>query len=109
MQCPLTSAAWENVGGNSPENWSSLRFLPFITGSKIPEAERAWQVLLVHKDIVELVVGRTEQTICYLNSKNHFLPSFLTGKSNPQTSLPGALSTAGQIQRSTGVSVHNAV
>lgn len=48
-----------------------LRFLPLIIGSKIPEGEPAWEVLLVLKDIAELVVSHvhTEESICYLDSK----------------------------------------
>lgn len=47
-----------------------MRLLPFIYGSKIPEGEPAWEVLLGLKDIVELVLSHvhTEETICYLDS-----------------------------------------
>ena len=71
QQVPLNVAAKKSVGGNAHENWSLLRLLPLIIGSKIPEGEPAWEVLLVLKDIVELVVSHdyTEESICYLDSK----------------------------------------
>ena len=71
QQIPLNFAARKSVGGNAHENWSLLRFLPLTIGSKIPEGEPAWEVLLVLKDIVELVVSpvHTEESICYLDSK----------------------------------------
>lgn len=66
-----------------------LRLLPLIIGPKIPEGAPAWEVLLVLKDIVELVVSHihTEQTICYLDSKisehrHRFLQVF------PQKKIP---------------------
>lgn len=71
QQVPLNFAARKSVGGNAHENWSLLRFMPLKIGSKIPEVEPAWEVLLVLKDVVELVVSHvhTEETICYLDSK----------------------------------------
>ncbi|XP_042084783.1 uncharacterized protein LOC102293912 isoform X2 [Haplochromis burtoni] len=71
QQVSLNFAAKKSVGGNAHENWSLLRFLPLIIGSKIPEGEPAWEVLLVLKDIAELVVSHvhTEESICYLDSK----------------------------------------
>lgn len=71
QQVPLNFAAKKRVGGNGHENWSLLRLLPLIIRPKIPEGEPAWEVLLVLKDIVELVASHvhTEETICYLDSK----------------------------------------
>lgn len=71
QQVPLNFAAKKSVGGNAHENLSLLQFLPLIIGSKIPEGEPTWEVLLVLKDIVELVVSHvhTEESICYLDSK----------------------------------------
>lgn len=68
---PQRFATKKTVGGNAHENWSLLRFLPFLVGAKIPENEPAWQVLLNLKDIVELVLSsvHTEETICFLDSK----------------------------------------
>ena len=61
----------KSVGGNAHENWTLLRLLPLIVGPKIPKGDPAWEVLLVLRDIVELVVNQvhTEQTICFLDSK----------------------------------------
>lgn len=68
---PVNFSARKSVGGNAHENWTLLRLLPLMVGSKIPEGDLAWEVLLVLKDIVELVVSQvhTEETICYLDSK----------------------------------------
>lgn len=71
QQVPLNFATKKSVGGNAHENWSLLRFLPLLIGSKIPAGDPTWEVLLVLKDIVELVVSHvhTEEMICYLDSK----------------------------------------
>ena len=68
---PVSFAARKTVGGNAHENWTLLRLLPLMVGSKIPEGNPAWELLLVLKDILELVVNQvyTEETICYLDSK----------------------------------------
>lgn len=59
------------MGGNAYKNWTLLRLLPLMVGSKIPEGDPAWEVLLVLRDIVVLVVNQvhTEETICFLDSK----------------------------------------
>jgi len=58
-------ATRKTVSGNAHENWTLLRLLPFMVGLKIPEGDPAWEVLLVLRDIVELVVNQvhTEKTI----------------------------------------------
>lgn len=68
---PVNFAQRKSVGGNAHENWALLRLLPLMVGSKIPEADPAWELLLVLRDIVELVVNQvhTEETICFLDSK----------------------------------------
>ena len=45
--------------------------LPLIIGSKVPQGEPAWDVLMCLKDIVELVVVpvHTEETVTFLDSK----------------------------------------
>lgn len=60
-----------SIGGNAHENWSLLRFLPFLVGHLVPPDESAWQVLMELKDIVELVVApvQTAESIAYLESK----------------------------------------
>ena len=61
----------QSVGGNCHENWSLLRFLPFFVGSLVPEDEPAWLVLMVLKDIVELVVApvHSDASLAFLESK----------------------------------------
>ncbi|KAL6455517.1 hypothetical protein MHYP_G00360570 [Metynnis hypsauchen] len=51
---PVNFAARKSVGGNGHENWTLLRLLPLMVGSKIPEGDPTWEVILVLKDIVEL-------------------------------------------------------
>ena len=51
-----TSSSRKTVGGNAHENWSLLRFLPFLVGSLVPEDEPAWLILMDLKDITELVL-----------------------------------------------------
>lgn len=61
----------KTIGGNAHENWALMQLLPLIVGSRIPEGDPAWQVLLTLKDIVELVVApvHTAETIAYLDFK----------------------------------------
>ncbi|KAL6477465.1 hypothetical protein MHYP_G00133000 [Metynnis hypsauchen] len=64
---PVNFAAHKSVGGNGHENWTLLRLLPLMVGSKIPEGDPTWEVILVLKDIVELANntadGRREAAI----------------------------------------------
>ncbi|KAL4006537.1 all-trans-retinol 3,4-desaturase [Sarotherodon galilaeus] len=68
---PHTYSSKNTIGGNAHENWSLLRLLPLIIGPLLPVDEPAWQVILHHKDIVELVVAHvhTDETIAYLEAK----------------------------------------
>lgn len=68
---PHTYFRRKTVGGNAHENWCLIRFLPFLIGDLVPEAELAWQVILDLKEIVELVVApvHTRETIAYLDVK----------------------------------------
>ena len=61
----------KTIGGNAHENWSLLRFLPFLIGSLVPGNEPAWLVLMALKYIVELIVApvHTDESISYLESK----------------------------------------
>lgn len=70
-QVPLNFASRKTIGGNSHENWSLLRFLPFLVGQKVPAEEPAWKILTDLKDIVDLVVSlvHTDESIAYLNFK----------------------------------------
>lgn len=54
---PLTYTTKRTIGGNVHENWTLLRFLPHLIGTRVPSNEPAWQVLCELKDIVELVVA----------------------------------------------------
>ncbi|XP_051813200.1 uncharacterized protein LOC127536542 isoform X4 [Acanthochromis polyacanthus] len=68
---PKSLSSRKSIGGNAHENWSLLRFLPFLIGSCVPQNEPAWVVLLDLKDITELVVApvHTDESISYLESK----------------------------------------
>lgn len=46
----------KTIRGNAHENWALLRFLPFIIGPLVPEDDKAWQILMALKDVVELLV-----------------------------------------------------
>lgn len=48
-----------------------LRLLPVLIGSRVPEGEKIWDVLMDLKDIVELAVSHTftDNTIQYMASK----------------------------------------
>lgn len=61
----------KSVGGNAHENWSLLRFLPFLVGSLVPEDEPAWLVLMDLKDITELIVApvHSDDSLAFLESK----------------------------------------
>lgn len=45
------------IGGNGHENWSVIRFLPLFIGHCVPERNTTWGILMLLKDIVELVVA----------------------------------------------------
>ena len=68
---PLKFATKKSVGGNSHENWSLLRFFPFLVGQKVSVDEPAWKILTDLKDIVDLIVSpvHTEESVAYLNFK----------------------------------------
>lgn len=68
---PLDLASRRSIGGNAHENWCLLRMLPFMVGSKVPEDDLVWQVIMTLKDIVELVMApvHTHYTIGCLESK----------------------------------------
>lgn len=70
---PITKgfATKHTIGGNAHENWCLIRLLPFFLGECIPPGEKAWEVLMLVKDIVELVVAPkfTEETVYFLECK----------------------------------------
>ena len=59
------------IGGNGHENWSLLRLLPLMIGHNIPEGDQAWEILMILKDIVEMVVSShfTDELIHFLECK----------------------------------------
>lgn len=67
---PQTFASRKTIGGNAHENWCLLRLLPLMIGNKVPEEEPAWQLLMILKDVVELVMSPTftKESIGYLDS-----------------------------------------
>lgn len=67
---PTDFVSRKRICGNAYENWTLLRLLSFIIGTKIPLNDPAWQVLMNLKDITELVVSplHTEESICYLDT-----------------------------------------
>lgn len=65
--------------------------MPLIVGSRVPEGDSAWQVLLTLKDIVELVVSPVHkvETIAFLDFKisehrDRFLQAFPEEKLIPK-------------------------
>ena len=67
---PANFASRKSIGGNASENWTLLRLLSFIIGATIPQNDPAWHILMMLKDITELVVApiHTEESICYLDT-----------------------------------------
>ena len=67
---PANFASRKSIGGNASENWALLRLLSFIIGATIPQNDPAWHILMILKDITELVVApiHTEESICYLDT-----------------------------------------
>ena len=59
------------IGGNGHENHTLLRLLPVLIGSRVPEGDTFWEVLMDLKDIVELAMSHafTDDTIQYMSCK----------------------------------------
>lgn len=57
--------------GNGHENWSLLRLLPLMIGHNIPEGDQSWEILMLLKDILELVMSLhfTDELIHVLDCK----------------------------------------
>lgn len=68
---PQTFLSKNTIGGNAAENWTLLRFLPFMIGDVIPDGEPVWEIILDLKEIVDLAVAQihTEESIGYLQFK----------------------------------------
>lgn len=67
---PKNFAAKLSIGGNGHDN-SSLRLLRLMVGSKVPEGDEAWAILMDLKEIVQLVLSpsSTEESIQYMQAK----------------------------------------
>ncbi|KAK0142283.1 hypothetical protein N1851_020018 [Merluccius polli] len=59
------------IGGNGHENHTLLRLLPVLIGSRVPEGDTFWEVLMNLKDIVELAMSHafTDDIIQYMSCK----------------------------------------
>lgn len=68
---PKTFMTWETIGGNGHENVTLLRLLPLLVGSKVPEGDAAWAVLMELKEVVELALcpSFTDETLDYFVCK----------------------------------------
>lgn len=68
---PTNFACRGTIGGNGHENHALLRLLPLLIGSKVPERDKFWEVLMDLKDIVQLAMSHTfnQETIQYLACK----------------------------------------
>lgn len=88
---PASFSTRKSVGGNAHENWCLLRVLPLIIGSKVPEQEPVWHMLMTLKDIVDIFMSpvHTEESICHLESlisehRSRFLKVFPQHKLIPK-------------------------
>lgn len=68
---PQTFATRGTIGGNGHENHALLRLLPVLIGSRVPEGDRFWDILMELKDVVELAMSHTftDDTIQYMACK----------------------------------------
>ena len=68
---PKTFIAKGTIVGNGHENWALLRLLPLMVGHNIPEGDKAWEILMLLKDILEIVMSShfTEELIHFLVCK----------------------------------------
>lgn len=68
---PQSFATRGTIGGNGHENHALLRLLPVLIGSRVPEGDKFWEVLMELKDIVELAMSHTytDDTIQYMACK----------------------------------------
>lgn len=71
QQISKNFAAKRTIGGNGHENSTLLRLLPLMVGSKVPEGDEAWAILMDLKEIVQLVLSPsfTEESIHYMQTK----------------------------------------
>lgn len=62
------SAKKKTIGDNGHENWTLLRLCPFMVGHLVPDKEKAWETLIILKDIV-CSFKLSDETFCYLETK----------------------------------------
>nr|XP_023651070.1 uncharacterized protein LOC111835233 isoform X1 [Paramormyrops kingsleyae]XP_023651071.1 uncharacterized protein LOC111835233 isoform X1 [Paramormyrops kingsleyae] len=64
-------ASKKNIGGNAHENWCLLRLLSLMVGDKIPEDDKAWQLIMTLKDVVDLALSPafSDASLGFLDSK----------------------------------------
>ncbi len=64
-------ASKTSIGSNAHENWCLLRLLSLMVGHKIPEDEKAWQLIMCLKDVVDLALSPvfSDASIGFLDSK----------------------------------------
>lgn len=68
---PKSFVAKLSIGGNGHENSALLRLLPLMIGSKVPEGDETWDIIMNLKEIVQLVLSPsfTEESLQYLQTK----------------------------------------
>jgi len=68
---PKTFASRNTIGGNGHENFTLLRLLPVLIGSRVPDGDHIWEILMDLKEIAELAVSQTftDESIQYLACK----------------------------------------
>lgn len=68
---PKTFSSKRTIAGNGHENWSLLRLLPLMIGRNVPEGDPSWEILMLLKDMLELVMSScfTEELIHFLECK----------------------------------------
>lgn len=61
----------ETIGGNGHEYWSVIGFLPLFICHCVPEGNNFWEIRMLLKDIVELIVApkHTDETLHFLEFK----------------------------------------
>ncbi len=68
---PKTFMTRGTIGGNGHENATLLRLLPLLVGSKVPEGNAAWEVLMDLKEMVKLALcpSFSDETVDYFVCK----------------------------------------
>lgn len=61
----------KNIGGNAQENWCLLRLHSLMVGDKMPEGNKAWQLIMMLKDVVDLALSPafSDASLGFLDSK----------------------------------------